>query len=104
METTFKMTITEAVEKIYNIIMEQEVFSKHLRTDITAVEVGSASTQIYVDTKNNYFRKAIGRVVKANPDIFFLGSFNKELRYVDLMHTQDFRKYLISQAMAQQLT
>lgn len=101
MTTQYNMTLNEAIEKIYNIIIEQEVFSKHLRNDITAVEVGSASTQIYVDTKNNYFRKAIGRVLKANPDIFFLGSFNKELRYIDLMHTQEFRMYFISQEMAQ---
>lgn len=94
------MTLNEASEKIYNIIMEQEVFSKHLRKDITAVEVGSASTQIYVDTKNNYFKKAIDRVTKAYPELFFLGSFNKELRYIDLQHTQEFRKYLISQEMA----
>lgn len=101
MTTRYNMTLNEASEKIYNSIMEQEVFSKHLRKGITAVEVGSASTQIYVDTKNNYFKKAIDRVLKANPDIFFLGSFNKEYKYIDLKHTQEFRKYLISQEMAQ---
>lgn len=95
------MTIKEVCDKIYNKIIEQEVFSKHHRKDIIAVEIGSASTQIYVDTKNNYFKKAIDRVLKANPELFFLGSFNKEYKYIDLKHTQEFRKYLLSQEMAQ---